>query len=109
MCQHMRFCHREVSRKEEQEKREKSLAKFCMNHTHEVRERAYFRPVCEISIVGAIVGAYGISFVGHLQLGRVNSQMATQQGEGAISKEKGACRKAELPSPLLVTEALTLY
>ena len=70
----MKFCHTEVGRKEEQEKREKSLAKFCMNHTHEVREGAHFRLVYEISIVGA----YGISFVGHFQLGRVNSQMATQ-------------------------------
>ena len=74
MCQHMKFCHKEVGRKEEQEKREKSLVKFCMNHTHKVRERAHFRPVYEISIVGA----YGNSFVGHLQLGRVSSQMATQ-------------------------------
>ena len=42
-----------------------------MNHTHEVREGAHFRPV------------YEISFVGHLQLGGVSSQMATQQeGEG---------------------------
>ena len=74
MCQHMKFCHREVGRKEEQEKREKSLAQSRMDHTHEARERAPFRPAYEISIVGA----YGISFVGHLQLGRVNSQMATQ-------------------------------
>ena len=74
MCQHMKFCHKEVGRKEEQEKREKSLAQFCMDHTHEVRERAPFRPTYEISIVGA----YGISFVGHLQLGGVSSQMATQ-------------------------------
>ena len=51
-------------------KREKSVAKFCMNHTREVLEEAHFRPVYEISIVGA----YGISFVGHLQLGRVNSK-----------------------------------
>ena len=68
-----------------------------MDHTHEVRERAHFRPVYEISIVDA----YGISFIGHLQLGRVNSQMATQQeSEGAISKEEGSSqedlRKTEL-------------
>ena len=81
MCQRMKFCHKQVGRK--------SLAKFCMNHTHEARERAHFRPVYEISIVGA----YGISFVGHLQLGGVSSQMATQQGEGAISKGEGARRK----------------
>ena len=74
MCQHMKFCHKEVGRKEEQEKREKSLAQVCMDHTHEAIERAHFRPAYEISIVGA----YGISFVGHLQLGRVSSQMATQ-------------------------------
>ena len=54
MCQHMKFCHKEVGRKEEQEKRERSLAKFCMNHTPEARERAHFRPVYVISSVGPV-------------------------------------------------------
>ena len=49
-----------------------------MDHTHEVRDRAYFCPV------------YEISFVGHLQLGRVSSHVATQQeGEGAIRELTG--------------------
>ena len=86
----MKFCHKQVGRK--------SLAKFCMNRTHEVRERAHFRPVYEISIIGA----YGISFVGHLQLGRVNSQMATQQeGEGVISKGEESSQENRAPfSPI---------
>ena len=60
MCQHMKFCHQTVGRKAEQEKREESLAKFCMNHTHEVREMAH---------------VYRISFVGHIRLGGASFHM----------------------------------
>ena len=81
-----------------------------MNHTPEVRERAHSRPVYVISFVGPVWN----SFVFHPPLGRVSSQMATQQeSEGAISKGEGSSqedlRKTELSSSPLVTEALTLY
>ena len=77
-----------------------------MNHTHEVREGAHFRPVYEISIVGA----YGISFVGHLQLGRVSSHMATQQeGEGNKQKRRELAGRPKEDRAPLVTKVLALY
>ena len=90
MCQHMKFCHKEVGRKEEQEKREKSLANFCMNHTHEVREITHF------------------GFVGHVRLGRASFHkiFSVLHSKGEEAGGRGERKRTSTKLPPIVTKGI---